>query len=196
MIERKGKIIRAADAACWRSGKQILHGTRRRIRSMLSEAQEEALAEELRGYAEGLDKARTEQVSLMMEMIARRDAYLAAIETELVVVVVNAVRKIFADFDDTARARIVVEKALKLLRNQSQATVRVHPSEYEAVRSSVDMLIRGCPNLKTMTVENDSRIKPGGCALVCDIGVVETDLETQIRALEFSLSRSVSSAKG
>jgi hypothetical protein len=53
------------------------------------------------------------------------------------------------------------------------------------------MLINACPNLNVLIVESDSRISPGACWLSSDIGVVETDLETQIREIEYTLSRSI-----
>ncbi len=192
-LARDGKLIRRADAACWKQGQECLAQAEQDAQAFLVKARESALAEEMRGYTIGLGHARSEMAQLILDAAVRRDAYLAAIETDLVGVVLNAVRKIFADFDDTERVRIVVAKALRTLRNQNQVTVRVHPSHRDALQSSVEMLIGASPNLKVLSVERDSRIRPGACSLSIEIGVFETDLETQIREIEHTLGRSISS---
>lgn len=193
-LARDGKLIRRADAACWKRGQEYQAQAAQDAQAFLVKTRESALAEEMRGYTSGLEQARSELAQLILDAAVRRDAYLAAIETDLVGVVIHAVRKIFADFDDTERVRIIVAKALRPLRNQSQVTVRVHPSHREALQSSIEMLIGANSNLKVLTVESDSRIRFGACSLSSEIGVVETDLETQIREIEHTLSRSISSA--
>ncbi len=185
---KNGKIIRREDADNWRTSQDLLKQAELEVENMRIKAQEHALAEELRGYTTGLEHARTEQSKIVLETILRRDAYFSTIEADLVDVVMNAVRKIFADFSDIERVKIVLAKALSTLRNQTQATVSVHPSQYEALKSSVDVLISSSPNLRVLTVESDSRINPGTCVLSSDISIIETDLEAQIRAIEYSLA--------
>ncbi len=185
---KNGKIIRREDADNWRTSQDLLAQAKLEVENMRIKAQERALAEELRGYTTGLEHARTEQSQIVLETILRRDVYFSTIEADLVDVVMNAVRKIFADFSDIERVKIVLAKALSTLRNQTQATVSVHPSQYEALKSSVDVLISSCPHLRVLTVESDSRINPGTCVLSSDISIIETDLEAQIRAIEYSLA--------
>lgn len=67
--------------------------------------------------------------------------------------------------------------------------MRVHPSHYEHFVSIADRLARECPPMQLLTVEQDARLKPGVCVLTCGAGVVETDLEGQIRAIENALLR-------
>lgn len=192
---RTGKLIRREEAACWQTGQQYLQRAQQEAQAILASAHEQALSDAARIVATELEQARAEQAELMTEVAVRRDAYLAEIEPELVEVVVNAVRKIFSEFDDNERARIVVEKALRTLRNQKQVTVRVHPSQYETMRASVGVLMNACANLKILTVESDSRILPGACSLSSDIGIVEIDLETQICAIEYAIRRKTSAVE-
>lgn len=188
-LARQGKLIRREEIALWKTGQQCLEMAQSDARSIIATAQENAVREKARGYAEGSRQALEEQTRITLEMIARRDAYLAKVEVELVAVVVNAMRKIFSEFDDAERARIVVSKALHTLRNQTQGTIRIHPEHYEAVRRSADNLASVCPNLRSLVVESDPRIAMGSCILSSDIGMVEADLDTQINAIEAALSR-------
>ena len=116
---------------------------------------------------------------------------MAEVESELVSVVINAVRSIFSQFNDHERATLAVGKALKALRQQTQATLHVHPSHHDALCAAVPALLRDTPALQSLIVERDSRLKPGTFVLRSAMGLVETDLESQLRAIENALVRSV-----
>jgi type III secretion protein L len=190
-----GKLIRRDEAACWRTGVQLVEQARQEAAAIRAEALEQAQEERRRGYAAGIDSAKKEQAHIIAEVLARRDGYLLAVEPELTAVVLNAVRKIFAEFDEPARLRIVVGKALKTLREQTQATVRIHPSEYEALQSSAADLASRYPGLRMLSVESDARIEPGSCVLSSDIGIVETDIESQIREIENAFARTAAAER-
>jgi type III secretion protein L len=192
---RDGKLIRREDAACWHTGTQFVEQANREAAAIRSEALEQAEEERRRGYAAGIDAANVERAGIIADALAHRDAYLAAVEPELIGVVLNAVRKIFAEFDEPARVRIVVGKALKTLREQTHATVRVHPSEFEALQASAALLASQYPSLQMLSVESDARIEAGRCVLSTDVGIVETDIESQIREIENAFARSATAAR-
>jgi len=192
---RSGKIIRREDA-------NILLDAAR----VLAEAQAEAarvLDTTLRQANEQADALRhdtaqaaaQERSHLMLQAVASRDAYMAEVESELVGVVINAVRSIFSQYTDHERAVLAVGKALRALRQQTQATLHVHPSHYEALCAAVPDLLRDTPPLQSLVVERDSRLKPGTSVLSSAMGLVETDLESQLRAIENALLRHVKTSE-
>lgn len=183
----QGKILRREDASLWAKGEALLARTRVHADAILAMAHVSADEERMRGFSAGVNAARSEQAQLILDMVARRDMYLGSVEKDLIGVVANAVRKIVGEFDDFEKTRIAVAGALKALRKQAVATIRVGPSNYEEIRASADTLMRLCPNLEVLEVEMDPRLKPGACTLISDIGVVETDIETQIRAIESAI---------
>ncbi|MES2772085.1 MAG: type III secretion system stator protein SctL [Pseudomonadota bacterium] len=185
----EGKIVRREEASLWAKGDALLARTRVHADAMLAMARVSASEERARGFAAGESAARSEQSQLIIDAVARRDLYLSGVEKELIGVVANAVRKIVGDFDDFERTRIAVVGALKALRKQSLATVRVGPSNYDEIRAAAEELAKLCPNLEVLDVEMDPRLRPGACTLVSDIGVVESDVETQIRAIENAIGR-------
>ncbi|HJV80596.1 type III secretion system stator protein SctL [Noviherbaspirillum sp.] len=195
-LARQGKLVRREEIELWKTGQQCLELAQADARTIIATARENAVREEARGYAEGIRQAQEKQARITLDMIARRDAYIAKVELELVAVVMNAMRKIFSEFDDAERARIIVSKALHTLRNQTQGTIRVHPEQYEAVRRSADTLASACPNLRSLVVESDPRIAAGSCVLLSDIGMIETDIDTQINAIEASLTRAAAAKAG
>lgn len=188
---RSGKIIRREDASHLRQAAEVLAGAQAEAASLLETARHQAASEAERIRQDGVEAAAQETSRLMLQAIASRDAYMAEVESELVSVVINAVRSIFSQYNDHERATLAVGKALKALRQQTQATLHVHPSHHEALCAAVPALLRDTPSLQSLIVERDSRLKPGTFVLRSAMGLVETDLESQLRAIENALVRSV-----
>lgn len=188
---RSGKIIRREDAHHLRQAAQVLADAQAEAASLLASARNQAAEEAERIRRDSETSAAQEKSRLMLQAIASRDAYMAEVESELVSVVINAVRSIFSQYNDHERAALAVGKALKALRQQTQATLHVHPSHHDALCAAVPALLRDTPSLQSLIVERDSRLKPGTCVLRSTMGLVETDLESQLRAIENALVRSV-----
>lgn len=188
---KSGKIIRREDASCLRLASSILADAKAEAAQLLEAANHQATEQAENIRRESAEAAAQEKSRLLLEAIAIRDAYMADIEQELVSVVINAVRSIFSQYSDHERATLAVGKALKALRQETQATLHVHPNHYDALCAAVTDLLRESPPLQTLVVERDSRLKPGAFILSSDMGLVETDFESQLRAIENSLTRSV-----
>lgn len=188
---RSGKIIRREDASHLRQAAQVLADAQAEATSLLEATRQQATEEAERIRRDIAQAATQEKSRLMLQAIASRDAYMTEVESELVSVVINAVRSIFSQYNDHERAVLAVGKALKALRQQTQATLHVHPSHHDALCTAVPALLRDTPGLQSLVVERDSRLKPGTCALRSAMGLVETDLESQLRAIENALVRSV-----
>jgi type III secretion system HrpE/YscL family protein len=188
---RSGKIIRREDAHHLRQAVQVLADAQAEAASLLTSARSQAAEEAERIRRDSETSAAQEKSRLMLQAIASRDAYMAEVESELVSVVINAVRSIFSQYNDHERATLAVGKALKALRQQTQATLHVHPSHHDALNAAVPALLRDTPPLQSLIVERDSRLKPGTFVLRSAMGLVETDLESQLRAIENALVRSV-----
>ena len=120
---RSGKIIRREDANHFRQAAQVLADARAEAASLLETARHQAASEAERIRQESVEAAAQETSRLMLQAIASRDAYMTEVESELVSVVINAVRSIFSQYNDHERAALAVGKALKALRQQTQATL-------------------------------------------------------------------------
>lgn len=188
---RSGKIIRREEARQLREAAEVLAQAQETAASLLETARQQATEHADKVRRDSENAAAQEKARLILQAIATRDAYIAEVEIELVSVVINAVRSIFSQYSDHERAAMAVGKALKSLRQQTQATLHVHPSHYDALLAAVGNLLRETPPLQTLVVERDSRLKPGSFVLSSDMGLVETDIESQLRAIENALVRSV-----
>lgn len=136
------------------------------------------------GYEDGLMNARMEESERLIENATRTVDYFAAIEQRIVSLVMNAVRKIMADFDDSTRVLAVVQSGLSVMRNQKQLTLRLAPEHLDEVRNRAQQLLERFPGVGMMDIVADPRLKGDAAILESEMGVVEASVELQIKAIE------------
>ena len=178
------RVLRAADVAAWVNAEAMLAAARTQADAILAAAQGAYDQECKRGYAEGTAEARMEQAEKMIETVSRTVDYFAKVETDMVALVMAAVRKIMDDFDDEQRVVIAVKNALSVVRNQKQMTLRVHPRQVDTVRAHVNELLAAYPGVGYLDIMPDGRLEPESCILESEIGMVESSIEGQISALQ------------
>ena len=178
------RIVRAADVAAWEQAEGLLAAARAQADAILAGAEEALAAERARGYAEGLAEARMEQVEKMLDTVGRTVDYFAAVEGDMVALVMGAVRKIIDGYGDHERVLLVVRNALAVVRNQKQMTLRLPPAQVDAVRARVNELLAAYPGVGYLDMVADARLKGDACILESEIGLVEASIDGQIAALQ------------
>ena len=178
------RIVRAADVAAWAQAEGLLAAARAQADAILAGAEEALAAERVRGYAEGLAEARMEQVEKMMDTVGRTVDYFAAVEGDMVALVMGAVRKIIDGYGDHERVLLVVRNALAVVRNQKQMTLRLPPAQVDAVRARVNELLAAYPGVGYLDIVADARLQGDACILESEIGLVEASIDGQVAALE------------
>jgi type III secretion protein L len=156
-------------------------GARGRHRRLAQAAFEE---ERQRGYADGMAEAQMEQAEKMIETVSRTVDYFSKVETDMVALVMSAVRKIIDGYDDADRVLIVVKNALSVVRNQKQMTLRLHPQQVDTVRARVNDLLAAYPGVGYLDIVPDGRLGMEACILESEIGLVEASIDGQIAALQ------------
>jgi type III secretion protein L len=183
-VDPAARIVRAADLATFREAEQVIAAARLQAETIVARAQEAREAERQRGHAEGMETARCEAARHLAEQVLRADAYLEGIEDRLVTLVMQAIRKIVASYDEHERVVHSVRNALALVRNQKQITLRLHPAQVDRVKERAADLLADYPGVDLLDVVADARLEADACALECDIGIVEASTEGQLAALE------------
>ena len=120
----------------------------------------------------------------MIETVGRTVEYFAAVENDVVALVMGAVRKIIDGYDDNERVMMVVRGALSVVRNQKQMTLRVPPERLDSLRARVNELLAAYPGVGYLDMVADARLKGDACILESEIGLVEASMDGQITALE------------
>ena len=188
-VDPSVKVLHADELTALRNAQSILDEAHEQAARIVGGA-EEALAEERRrGYEDGLEQARLEQVEQMIDNISRTVDYFAKVEGQMIDLVMRAVRKIVDGFDDNERVLIAVKSALSVMRNQKQITLRVNPRQAEIVRGRLNEVLAAFPGIGYMDIVADNRLKADDCIVESEIGMIEASLEGQLNALHSAFEK-------
>jgi type III secretion protein L len=186
--ESAEKIIKAKDFWAFKDAERALADARSRQQQIISSAEVAYEAEKQRGYAEGSESARLEQSGSMVEIVSQTVEYYGKVETKMVDLVLDAVRKVVNDFDDRQRVTTVVKNCLDLVRSQKHLSLSVNPSQVEYLRSQVSELQKIYPSITHIEVHPDAKLTLDACVVESDIGIVEASLTGQVEMLREALS--------
>lgn len=188
-VDPADPVIEADAFANWCAADALLVAAREEAQRIRDEAQAAFEAEQRRGYEDGLRQAQFEQAERMIEHASRMVDHFAAIEGRMVTLVMQAVRRIVADFSDTDRVLAVVRNGLAVMRTQKQLTLRMAPDVVETVKARATELLEAFPGVGMLDFVPDSRLKGDAAILESEIGVVEASIETQLQAIEQAFTK-------
>lgn len=187
------KILKAPEATQWMNARRMLEETHACCADMLRKAELDAETMRRKGYEEGCEEGRLEYAEKMLETVFSSLEFIEGVETRLVDVVSQAVRKIIGEMDDTTRIVLVVRQALQTVRQQQRVTLRVAVADEKAVAEALAPLMQSAPGMAAfLNLLPDPRLPRGSCLLESDMGVVDAGLETQLKALERAFRAKVS----
>lgn len=181
--------LRAADISAWGQAQALIDAANCQAAAIEAQAQQAYQQECERGYADGLADAQMEQAEKMIDTVSRTIDYFAQVESDMVQLVMNAVRKIVDGYDDTEQVLIVVKNALAVVRNQKQMTLRLPPAQVEPVRARIHDILGAYPGIGYLDIVADARLGQHACILESEIGVVEASIESQLHALEAAFQK-------
>lgn len=188
-LDKSKKVIKAEDVASWKSRDDVLKVAQEEADRILSDMKAAFEKERQRGYREGLEKVKAEQAEHMIEQVARSVDYFETIEKRIIDLVSASVKKIIYDYRDHDRTVAVVKSALSTVRNQKQVLIRVHPSALEEMQNKINSLLAEFPGIHYIDVVSDNRLARDGCMLETDIGLVEVNIEYQLKVIHEAFER-------
>ncbi|VTU27084.1 Yop proteins translocation protein L [Variovorax sp. PBS-H4] len=186
-LDTAAKVVKAKDFWAYKEAREAVEEALRRKEEILLSAQEAYRAERERGYREGSESARLEQSGNIVEIVSQTAQYYGRVETEMVDLVLDAVRKVVSDFSDRDRVSTVVRNCMDLVRTQKSLSLNVHPSQVEHVRGELDALRRQFPSVAQIDVHPDAKVALDACIVESDIGIVEASLHGQMEKLRETL---------
>ncbi|NBU88929.1 MAG: HrpE/YscL family type III secretion apparatus protein [Betaproteobacteria bacterium] len=186
-------VLKAKDVAVWTDAQALLERARSDAERIRLEATQAFESEKSRGYEEGLQEARLEQTERMIENATRMVEFFASVEQRMVGLVMDAVRRIIADYSDAERVMAVVRSGLHVMRNQKQLTLRLAPEHAPQVSARAAELLQSFPGIGMLDIVPDSRLKGDAAILESEIGVVEASIDMQMQALEHGFQKMLGS---
>jgi type III secretion protein L len=177
------RVIPAADYAVWQEATSLIEAAEADAAAIRAAAREAHEQERKRGYEEGLEAARMEAAEQMIANVGSTIDYYEKVEGRMIELVLQAMRRIVADYDDRERVTTVVCGALSAVRNQKQVTLRVAPDKVDLLKQSTDELLASFPGIGYVDIVADGRLSGDACIVETEIGIVEASMEGQITAL-------------
>lgn len=190
------KVIKAAEHDAWCEAQSVLDQARVHADDMRAKAVQAYEEECKRGFDEGNQDARMEAAEQMIEIVSRSIDYFAGVETKMVDLVMNALRKILADYDDRERVTQVVKHALSTVRNQKQVVLRLAPAQAELVRERINDLLAAYPAVGFLEITPDARLTKDSVIIESDIGSVEAGIDIQLEAIRRAFEKSLGRRHG
>ena len=178
------KLIKSSELGLLLEANALLDAAREKAAEMERAALEAYEEKKEEGYQDGLEEGKLEHAEKMMETIISSVEFIESIESTLVSVVNQSIRKIIGDMGDKERIVAIVRNALNVVRGQQKVTVRVAPADEAAVLEAMAGMTASSSSSSFMTVIADARLEQDSCIIESELGVVDASLSTQLKALE------------
>lgn len=180
------KIIKAKDYATYLESKDIIRASEEQARQ-----QEEHATNALSGMIkEALSNAnqqvQEEKTAQMIATVAASLHHLQKMETQLVQLVMQCVRKIINDYGNEALVAESVKQGLRQIGHSQHIQIRLHP---DLVPSLQERLPELTDKLEFINIRPDSQLNKEDCIMESDIGIINTNIEQQLKAIEKAIQR-------
>ena len=185
------KVLKLKDYGSIVEANQIVAAAHAEADLIRKEAQKEFERQKQLGRQEGLEAGKAEISESMVDYVSRTAAYFSKLEDTLVDLVMRALRRVIAEFDRKDVVEQVVKRALESTRNEAQVIVRVSPAQADRLQEKLQKITAAFPKIQFLTVQADSRLAEDGCVLETEMGMVDASLETQLKAIEKALIKSM-----
>lgn len=176
-------ILPAATFAPVAEATQLVADARARAEEIVEEARTERENERRRGFEEGLLEGRLRAARETLRQSADLDARLQALERELSAIVLASMRKLVDGFDADARAMAVVRGALKQMRREKKAELRISSEQVGYFRARVSAILAEFPGFELIEVVEDASLSVPRVVVETSIGRVEGDLGSRLDEL-------------
>ena len=188
------RVLKASEASLLLEAQTLLDAARERAAEMDREAQAAYERRREEGYRDGQEEGRLEHAEKVLEPVLSSVEYIEGIESTLVRVVSEAIRKVIGEVDENERIVRIVRNALTTVRNQQRVLIRVAPADEKPVREALAAMLTAVPGSTSFVdVVGDARLERGACLLESELGVVDASLETQLKALENAFRAKIAS---
>jgi type III secretion protein L len=128
------------------------------------------------GYDDGYATGKTEMAKQLIEITTKNTNNLQQLENSVVGLVLKALQRVIGEVDRKTLIVNIVRQALKSIKNQQEAILKVVPQDSQAVRDKLEEIMSDGV-IDYLEITADSSLQPGTCILETDIGVIDASLD-------------------
>jgi len=178
-----------------RTSAELLQKTKKTCGEMLQKAARRFAEEEARGRKEGLKHAEQEMALKLVELTRKQEESWAQLEQGMGSVAVRALERVLGEMDSGEVIVRIVQNALKAVRGQKQATLRVAAADATAVRERLEEILRSNGEIRYLDIVADSKLPAGTCFLETEYGTIEASLQKQLAAIRAAMEAAMAPKK-
>lgn len=82
----------------------------------------------------------------------------------------------------------MVREALELAAGNSQLRIHLNPADHQVLGTQVEMLVRELSGMAAAELIPDAEITPGGCRVETRFGIIDQQIESQLKRIEEELT--------
>jgi len=183
------KIIPKKDFGKIKKAEEIVKQTEEEAKALRKKIEEEALvikekAEE-EGFQEGLEKLNEQLVHL--EKLTRTTS--EEMKKQILPILLSSLKKVIGEELLLKPDRItdIVMQALKPVIQHHNITIYVNKDDLRMLETKKKKLKSMLQQVEVFSLQERADIEPGGCIIETEAGIINAQLDNQIRALEAAL---------
>lgn len=140
------------------------------------------------GFAEGREEGLAMATELAVRLQALKDQFYESAEPEIRKLIMTIAEKVLGRLMEAHRTLIVavIRQALEACIGD-RIVVRLHPKDYEVLQADGSQFHDIVDRTKRLQLKGDESITPGGCVVETEVGTIDAQLETQLKAIRKAL---------
>jgi type III secretion protein L len=184
------KVLKEAEYSALLDATSVVKVARQEAGRSVEQAAHEADAARERGYAEGVERARSEQALQLLSEAVRTERQLQGLRVSMARIVARAVEQFVSEIDPSDLLEAALQRVDALIREEPFVTVHVAPAQEQALRAALSRLSPEMqPWLRKTRVVTDSALEDDGCVLQTPSGTLAIGMNAQLDAFRAALER-------
>ena len=181
-VSPSGNLVKARDCHIVAESERLLAEIREHGRRARDAAIE-------RGRRDGEAEGRKDAASLMADTVVAAQGQLRISEGRLIAIVMEAIRRILGEFDDTELTSRLVRRLVEEAQSEGRIRLRVPPDQVSSVQECVRRMQSRHGSVEWVDVVADPSVADRGCCMETELGFVETSVDAQLEALRAALEK-------
>jgi len=135
--------------------------------------------------------------SLIVGIEKMREEIFRNIESVVVEMSISIAKKIVYEITENEREVVVTtaREAIKKASDREMIKIKINPVDYETLNKNRTALLKSLDGIKSIVIEEDPAIQPGGCLVETNQGDIDGRIDSQMRVIEDEIRRRKTEAK-
>ena len=190
-----GFLIPSSNLKAKQSSDSILEEARVKAEKMIEEAKNllasvEQVVNQSReeGFEAGREEGLEEFNQVIVDIAQQNEEAIKGLESQGINLVYDIAEKIIGDALKTDEQALtgLIRQALQAALGQN-IVVLVNPEDLEKVKKNQGSLMQSIEAFRTLQVRGDDKVAPQGCLIETEVGTIDAQLETQLKAIKKAL---------